>query len=78
MPSGYVLTPLRDDAAEGLRRKVIDYWNALAQSDDLGVALGERAREMEIRVTELLQTGQVCDVYEANRITAKFHFELLS
>lgn len=75
MTSSYVLTPLRDAVAEELRRSVIQYWTAIAQSDDLGGALGERVRETEVAVTELLQSGSLCDLYEAQRVTAQFEYE---
>jgi hypothetical protein len=74
MALSHTLTPLSDAVAEDLRRKVINHWNAIAQSDDLGGPLGELVRETEVKVTELLQTGQICDIYVANRITAEFEY----
>jgi len=66
-------TPLPASIAE-LRRNVIDYWNAIATCDDVGGALGSLVRETEIRVTELMNSGDPQDVYEASRLTAAFEY----
>lgn len=73
MALSHILTPLSDAVAAGFRKDVINYWDAMAQLDDLGGTLGELVRETEVKVTELLQTGQAYDVYLAARLTAEFH-----
>jgi hypothetical protein len=72
MALSHSLIPLSNKDAEVVRKGLIDFWNAIDQCDDLrGVPWGS-VRETEIRVTELLQSNQVPDVYEASRITAEF------
>jgi uncharacterized membrane-anchored protein len=75
MVLSHSLTPLSDAEAEATRRDLIVYWKAIAQSDDLGGVPGDLVHEMEARVTELLQSNQVCDVYEAHRLTARFDYD---
>jgi hypothetical protein len=66
--------PLSDADALKVRKDVIAYWNGIDKCDDLDGALSDLVREKEIAVTELLQTGQPSDVYEASRITAEFEY----
>ena len=65
------LIPLPDKIAE-LREDLVIYWNAIVMCDDLVGVLGDLVRETEVRVTELLETGDPWDVYEASRETASF------
>ena len=72
MAISHSLTPLSDAVAAAIRKGLVEYWNEIDGCDDLGEAPGDLAHETEARVTELLLTGQVCDVYDASRITAEF------
>jgi hypothetical protein len=65
--------PLPNQIA-ALRSGIVEYWNAFATCDDGGGFLGSLVRETEVKVTELLETGDPCDVYEASRVTAAFEF----
>jgi hypothetical protein len=71
------LIPLADSIAE-LRKFLIEYWNLVATHDELGGALGSLVRETEVKVAELLQTGDSWDVYEAHRLTAAFEYTRLT
>lgn len=75
MALSHSLTPLSDAEAEATRKDLVTYWIAIAQGDDLGGVPGDLVHEMEVKVTELLQTNQVCDVYEAHRLTVRFEYE---
>jgi hypothetical protein len=55
-----------------LRSNLVEYWNAVATCDELRGVLGSLVRETEVKITELLATGDPWDVYEASRLTAKF------
>jgi hypothetical protein len=66
------LTPLPASLVTEIRRGLVNYWNAVATCDELVGALGSLVRETEVRVTELLETGDPWDVYEASRLTARF------
>lgn len=68
------LIPLPDSVVTELRSNLVFYWNAVATCDELGGVLGSLVRETEVKVTELLETGNPWDVYEASRLTAKFDF----
>jgi hypothetical protein len=68
------LTPLPASIVVELRRNLVEYWNAVALCDELGGVLGSLVREVEVKVTELLESGDSWDVYEANRITAEFDY----
>jgi len=66
--------PLPDLNVELRRKRIIDYWNAIATCDDLGGNIGSLVRETEVKVTELLESGDVQDVLVADRITAAFEY----
>ena len=68
------LTPLSATVVNELRSTLVNYWNAVATCDELGGVPESLVRETEIKVTELLETGDPWDVYEASRITAEFEF----
>lgn len=68
------LIPLPGSVVTELRSDLVTYWNAVAFCDDLGGILGSLVRETEVEVTELLESGDPCDVYEACRLTAEFEF----
>jgi hypothetical protein len=68
------LIPLPDSLVGELRKRLVDYWNAVASCDELGGVLGSLVRETEIKVTELIATGDPWDVYEASRVTAEFDY----
>jgi hypothetical protein len=72
MVISYSLTPLSDSDAEATRSRLIEYWTAIVQSEELTGVLGDLVHETQARVTELLSTNEICDVYEANIITARF------
>lgn len=63
--------PIPDSIAER-RSNLIGYWNATATCDDLGGILGSLVRDTEVRVTELLSSGDPEDVEKADRLTAFF------
>lgn len=67
------LIPLPDSIPE-LRRGIVNYWNAIATCDNLGGVPGSLVRETEIKVTELLETGDPLNVVEAARVTAAFEY----
>lgn len=68
------LIPLPASVVTELRSNLVEYWNAVATCDELGGDLGGLVRETEVKVTELLQSGDPWDVYEASRLTADFEF----
>jgi hypothetical protein len=68
------LIPLPASAVAELRSSLVDYWNRVATCDELGGVPGNLVRETEVIVTELLQSGDPWDVYEASRITAEFDY----
>jgi hypothetical protein len=68
------LLPLSDAEALEVRKNLVWYWNEAGQCPRLRGVLGELVRETEIKVTELLETGQTCDVQKADRLTAAFHY----
>jgi hypothetical protein len=68
------LIPLPDSLVAQHRKGLVDYRNAVNACDGLEGVLGSLVRETEIRVTDLLQSGEPCDVYEASRITAEFEY----
>jgi hypothetical protein len=72
MTLSYSLTPLSDAVAATIRKGIIEYWNEVASCDDLGEVPGDLVHDREVKVAELLLTGQVSDVYEASRLTAEF------
>lgn len=74
MPQSHSLTPLSDSEADATRATLVQYWNAIAQLDDLAGALGDLVHDTEAKVTELLQTNRNCDVAEASVITARFDY----
>jgi hypothetical protein len=55
--------------AEANRKELIEFWNRVADRTELREVPGDQVREAEIRVTELLEQG---DISGANRITARF------
>lgn len=65
------LIPL-PDGIESIRRDLVEYWNRIAFIDALGGVAGSLVHETSAQVTELLETGDPADVYEASRLTAKF------
>lgn len=74
MALSYRLTPLSDAVAEEVRVNLVKYWNAIDLSSDLSGVPGDFVQEIQARVTELLQSNQVGDVYEAGRLTAWFEY----
>ena len=69
-----LLIPLPGSNVTEHRANLVIYWTAVASCDDLGGALGTLVHDTEVRVTELLQSGDERDVYEACKITAKFEY----
>lgn len=65
------LPPLSETKELEIRRLIVDFWNGFSICDDLSGTLRELLREMEIKVTDLLGTGQGDDVYDAWRITIR-------
>jgi len=74
MVLSFSLTPLSDTQAEDVRDQLIRYWNAIDQCPDLTGVLGDLFHDTETKVTELLQSNQVDDVYEAMRLSAWFEY----
>jgi len=68
------LIPLPTSFVTELRSNLVEYWNAVATCDELGGVLGSLVRETEVKVTELLESSDPWDVYEAGRLTAVFEF----
>ena len=66
-------TPLPTSIAE-LRNGIVQYWNKIANRDDLGGVPGSLVRDAEIKVTELLETGEPPDIITAARVTAEFEY----
>lgn len=63
------------DADSKLRGVLVNYWNAIANCEEMGGLSGDLVRETEVRVTELLNTGNPFDLQLASRITARFECE---
>lgn len=68
------LLSLSDAEALEVRENLVWYWNEAGQCQRLRGVVGELVRETEVKVTELLETGRVCDLQEAERLTAAFHY----
>jgi hypothetical protein len=76
MITDHRLIPLPDSLVDEFRKRLVNYWNAVAICDELGGVPESLVRETEIRVTDLLLSGDPWDVYEASRITAEFEYIL--
>ena len=72
MSQAHILVPLSDAVAERIRSDLVQYWNEIDNCDDLGEVSWDLVCETRVQVTDLLVTGQVSDVNEASRITARF------
>jgi len=76
--SSQSLEPLSDADVVRTRKGLAEYWTQVEHCDDLTELPEDLVRDAKIRVTELLATGQNCDVYEASRVTAEFEYKRTS
>lgn len=72
----HVLAPLSDTEALEVRKVIREYWDWMNQCDDLSGTLGGQIREVEVKVTELLETRRASDVYEAFVLTVQIELLL--
>jgi hypothetical protein len=75
MVMNHTLVPLSDAIAEKMRADLVIYWTAVDNCEDLGGIPWDLVYEKRSQVMDLLTSGQVNDVYEASRLTAKFECE---